>query len=42
MLKLILWSLFTICLFSWLEEIAGHIRSIDKKLTTPVHAPINN
>lgn len=42
MLKLILWSLFTICLFSWLEEIAGHIRSIDKKLTTPIHLKINN
>lgn len=42
MLKLILWSLFTICLFSWLEEIAGHIRSIDKKLTAPANLQINN
>ena len=33
MLKLILWSLFTILLFSWLEEITGHIKSIDMKLT---------
>lgn len=42
MLKLILWSLFTILLFSWLEEINAHIKSIDMKLTTLVHAPINN
>ena len=42
MLKLILWSLYTILLFSWLEEITSHIKSIDKKLAAPIHLQINN
>lgn len=33
MLKFVLWLIFAICLFSWLEQIDRHIKSIDRKLS---------